>query len=100
MMRHKVLGGQSWLPPAFSRRSDGCEDSRIDSSKKPPRRLPVEPRTVVKTERMEVQIAFGPLTVSALVDTAKAIAGDLPLNPAAPQSFRPPNGLRWRRYFA
>jgi hypothetical protein len=36
------------------------------------------------------QVSFGPLTVSGMTDALKAIAGDLPLNPAPPPKYPPP----------
>ena len=36
------------------------------------------------------QVVFGPLTVSSMMDALKAIAGDLPLNPAPPPKYPPP----------
>jgi hypothetical protein len=37
-----------------------------------------------------LQVSFGPPTVSAMLDTLKAIAGDLPLIPAAVPKYPPP----------
>jgi hypothetical protein len=41
-----------------------------------------------------LQVSFGPPTVSAMLDTLKAIAGDLPLIPAAVPKYPPPQTVR------